>query len=158
MNILTANNIFVHATDSQPVQHSDCIEVNGRRYYGCVVREGTPPLGHRAGKTTFDGTTWGILPDTQEEITAQMAAIKANLTGAVQTHLDAGAQALGYDNIVSACSYAAAANSFQADGLSFLTWRAAVWTKCYQVMAEVEAATRPIPTESELIALLPARV
>jgi hypothetical protein len=35
-------------------------------------------------------------------------------------------------------------------------WRDAVWLRCYEVLAEVQAGTRPVPTEAELIALLPS--
>lgn len=83
---------------------------------------------------------------------------KVMLESAVQTHLDAAAQARGYDNIVSACSYAAATNAFQAEGVAYLNWRAAVWQYCYQVLAAVQAETRTAPTVTDLIAELPALV
>jgi len=81
-----------------------------------------------------------------------------SLVQAVQNHLDEQAQAKGYDSILSACSYAAAPNVFQAEGQSFLNWRAACWSYCYQVQADVVAGLRPMPTESEIIAGLPARI
>ncbi len=84
--------------------------------------------------------------------------IKAQLTWAVQRHLDTKAQERNYDNIVSACSYAAAVNPFQEEGLAYLNWRSSVWAYCYTVLAEVEAQTRPVPTAEELIAELPALV
>lgn len=80
------------------------------------------------------------------------------LTDAVQAHLDDAAQSRGYDNIVSACSYAGSANVFQAEGISFLNWRAAVWQHCYQVLAEVQAGVRATPSADDLIAELPALV
>lgn len=73
----------------------------------------------------------------------------------VQKHLDAGAQSLGYDNIVSACSYAASPNPFQTEAQAFVTWRGAVWAKCYEVLAAVKAGTRPVPGEAGLLAELP---
>lgn len=82
--------------------------------------------------------------------------VRARLQAAVQAHLDATARARGYDSILSACSYAASANPYQAEGAAFLAWRGAVWQTCYQVLAEVESGTRPVPTEAELIAGLPA--
>jgi hypothetical protein len=84
--------------------------------------------------------------------------VKQSFIGAVQEHLDNEAQALGYDNIVSACSYAGANNPFQAEGQSFVAWRGEVWAYCHGVIAEVVASTRPIPTVAELIAELPSRV
>lgn len=81
--------------------------------------------------------------------------IQQRLTFAVQMHLDTEARQRGYDNIVSACSYAGAPNPFQVEGIAFLNWRSAVWAYCYQVLADVQAQTRTIPTEAELIAELP---
>jgi hypothetical protein len=83
---------------------------------------------------------------------------KIALEEAVQSHLDAAAQTRGYDNIVSACSYAAAANAFQAEGLAYLNWRAAVWQYCYTVLANVQAGSRVAPTVAELLTELPALV
>lgn len=81
-------------------------------------------------------------------------AVKASID-AVQAHLDSAAQSKGYDNITSACSYAAAPNVFQAEGISFLTWRADVWSACHAMLADVQAGTRPMPTPGEIIADLP---
>lgn len=76
---------------------------------------------------------------------------------AVQAHLDAGAQAAGYDNVLSACSYAGYANPFQAEGQSFVAWRGAVWAYCYAQLALVKAGNRAEPTVDALIAELPPR-
>lgn len=85
------------------------------------------------------------------------AQIKAELTAAVQRHLDAQARARGYDGILSLCSYAASADpAFAAEAQVGVAWRDAVWRHCYQVLAEVEAALRTTPAEAELIAELPA--
>lgn len=84
--------------------------------------------------------------------------IAARLERAVDAHLDAAARLEGYDNIVNACGYAAAPNPFQAESQSFVSWRGNVWATCYRIYDEVAAETRPLPTEAELIALLPARV
>ena len=75
---------------------------------------------------------------------------------AVQNTLDNAAKAKGYDSILSACSYAAYPNPFQAEGQEFVAWRGAVWAKCYEILAEVEAGVRPAPTVSELLAELAA--
>lgn len=82
--------------------------------------------------------------------------IIAGLESAVQSELDRRAQERNYDNIVSACSYAGAPNAFQAESQAFLAWRAACWQHCYQVLADCQSETRPIPTPPELIAELPA--
>lgn len=108
-------------------------------------------LRHRfAGMALVNGEVVAATP-TEMEISAAM-------TIAVQAHLDAAARALGYDNIVSACSYAGVANPYQAESQSFIVWRGAVWAYCYQVRANVLANLRTAPTEAELIAELPVRV
>lgn len=77
---------------------------------------------------------------------------------AVEAHLLAEAQAAGYTNIERACMYAAAANPFQADSQSFVSWAGNVWAYCKQELAKVEAGTRPTPTIEQIISELPARV
>ena len=71
--------------------------------------------------------------------------------------MDKKAQERGYDGIMSACSYATSTdNIFAAEGLACVKWRDAVWRKCYDILAEVKAGTRAIPTAEEVIAELPA--
>lgn len=81
-------------------------------------------------------------------------------TQAVQQHLDARAQALGYDDIKSACSYAdePSVPKFQAEGIAFRSWRSLVWAHCYTVLAAVAAGEIPEPTLDELIVGLPELV
>ena len=74
---------------------------------------------------------------------------------AVQDMLDAKAKAKGYDNIVSACSYAGAENQFQGEGVSFVKWRGDVWAACYTILGAVQAGQRAIPTISGLLSELP---
>lgn len=94
--------------------------------------------------------------NTPEPVPAPSAdEIKARLTNAVQSHMDVAAAARGYDNILSACSYAAFENAFQAEGRAFLVWRADCWLAAYGIMSQVESGKRPAPTEAELIAEMP---
>lgn len=83
--------------------------------------------------------------------------VQAALTFAVQRHLDSEAQRLGYDSIFTAASYAEepAVPKFQAEGQAFRAWRSLVWARCYELLAEVQADARRVPTEEELIAELP---
>ena len=84
--------------------------------------------------------------------------IRAALTDAVYAHLNAAAQARGYDDIKAAVTYAEepAVPLFQAEGRALRAWRSRVWAHCYQVLADVQAGTRAIPTAAQLIAELPA--
>lgn len=88
---------------------------------------------------------------TQEEIEAE---IKADFERIADSVLQAKAQEKGYDNIISACSYAADANPFQAESKQFIRWRGAVWAKCYELLNfHKEAGT--VPTKDEFLAQLP---
>lgn len=82
--------------------------------------------------------------------------IIADLEASVQSELDRRARERNYDSIVSACSYAGALNPFQAESIAFLSWRAACWQRCYQILADCKAGNRPIPEPAELVAELPA--
>lgn len=77
---------------------------------------------------------------------------------AIQDFMDSAAKAKGYDNIISASSYAGAPNPFQAESISFLVWRATVWEHCYSLLDSVKAGTIPMPTIQEVISGLPVRI
>jgi len=85
--------------------------------------------------------------------------IQKEMTDAVQRHLDNTAKTRGYDGILSLASYATSTNpTSSAEGQAGVAWRDAVWAYCYQVLADVQANARTIPTEEALIAELPAMV
>ncbi len=98
----------------------------------------------------------GNIPAPQYSEEEVLAKTKKELIDAIQTHLDSTAQQHGYDNIVSACSYAAIDNLFQAEGTAFIQWRSACWEAGFQILADVENSIRPIPSVSELIQEMPA--
>ena len=93
------------------------------------------------------------MPATPEKIEADKVAI-------VQNFLDGAARALRYDDIRTAVTYAEepAVPKFQAEGQALRAWRSLVWATCYAILAEVQAGTREIPTDEELISELPALV
>ena len=87
------------------------------------------------------------------------AHIKQQLINAIQSYLDAEAQAHFYDGILSLCSYATSVNpKFGPEGQAGVVWRDACWATGYAIMAEVEAQIRSIPTIEELLAEMPAMV
>lgn len=87
------------------------------------------------------------------------AALRAHYTGLIQHLLDAEAQKLGYDNCNSVCTYVdTGVAKFDAEGVAFRKWRSAVWAMGYELLAEVQDGTRPVPTETELVDLLPKLV
>lgn len=91
-----------------------------------------------------------VPPKTEEQIFAE-------LTNAVQRHLDSEARAHGYDGIMSLCTYNTSTNPvFAAEGQAGLAWRDNVWSYCWTVVAAVKSAARPVPTAEQLVSELPA--
>lgn len=98
-----------------------------------------------------------VPPEPIPEPAPTEAEIQQQLTNAVQNYMDTTVQARNYDNINSACTYANSTDHiFAAEGVACVKWRDAVWRKCYDMLAEVKAGTRAIPTAEEVIAELPA--
>ncbi len=111
-------------------------------------------------KCNSDGTATAFYEDdplpepTAEEI---LAAKAGELQQAVQSMLDAQAQAMGYDSIFTAVTYAEepAVKRFQDKGKKLRAWRSAVWAACYSILADVQAGKRQPPTLEELVGELP---
>ena len=83
----------------------------------------------------------------------------AQYMAGVQQHLDTFARTRNYDNILSAATYeTSTVPKFKVEGQYAVEARDATWAKCYVVLAEVEAGTRPMPTLEELLAELPELV
>lgn len=87
--------------------------------------------------------------------TAKLAAFDAALTA----HLDATAQSRRYDNRITCAVRAGYTGPFQAEGQAFAAWMDTCNAQAYQLLAEVQAGTRPLPdTTQALIDVLPAMV
>jgi hypothetical protein len=64
-----------------------------------------------------------------------------------------------YDNILSACTYAASTNpALAAEGQRCVALRDETWAAAYILLDAVLAGARPVPTPEELSAELPALV
>ena len=86
-------------------------------------------------------------PLTQEQIID-------NYTRDIQIYLDNVAKTRNYDGILSLCTYATSTvPKFKLEGQAGVLWRDAVWAKCYEIMAEVQAGTREVP--EDIISELP---
>ena len=94
----------------------------------------------------------------QPTLEPQPEQILASLTQALQSHLDTEAQTKRYDNIKSAALRAGYPGPFHDEGVAAATWMDTCFALGYTILAEVQAQTRPMPTEAELIALLPPMV
>lgn len=105
-----------------------------------------------------------VEPKTQEELDADTAAAFVDLqnqsTQATQARLDAFAQTRNYDGILSLCTYAdSTVQKFAEEGLYGIQARDATWAKLYEILAEVQDGTRPMPSGyNEIEAELPALV
>lgn len=93
---------------------------------------------------------------TVEELQAR---IQKQLTDAVQHVLDSKAQELLYDNCLSVCSYIdTGVQKFDDESRAFRKWRSAVWSKGYEILDLVKSGEMAIPSEEELISMLPKLV
>lgn len=117
---------------------------------------GTPPRVMEELGTLPDGAV-SVAPEmTQEQKEAQ---IQNKLTNAVQRFLDKKAQELNYDNCLSVCSYIdTGVQKFDDESRAFRKWRSAVWAKGYEILDLVKMGEMAIPSEEELIAMLPELV
>lgn len=94
-----------------------------------------------------------VVPMTETEVIESDALIIAGIYDQVKIRLDDFAATRGYDSILSLCTYAASPNPvFQAEGIYGVTARDSTWEKLYEIMAEVETGTRPLPASYDDIA------
>lgn len=97
--------------------------------------------------------TWALVPLTQDEINARNQQIKDEITARVQERLDLFAQTKGYDNIVSACSYATSQHpKYGPEGRYCVTAREQTWDAMFAIEADVIAGNRPMPQNYDEIA------
>ena len=82
--------------------------------------------------------------------------VLAGLTRTIQAALDSFARTRGYDNMLSACTYATSTvPKFAAEGQYCVEARDTVWAAAYVILADVQAGLRAMPTEAEALAELP---
>lgn len=97
----------------------------------------------------------GVLHTKDEQEAAALAAdaaakaeaLKSSIVSATEQRLDAFARTRGYDDIKSASDYAGCSvPQFSIEGQYCKDKRAETWAKCYEILAEVQAGTRPVPS------------
>ena len=85
--------------------------------------------------------------------------VKRHLEAVVQAYLDKGAQALSYDSILAASSYiGCGVEKYETEAVAFTKWKAATWSEFYSVYAKIENKQIDIPTNEQLIEMLPKLV
>lgn len=98
------------------------------------------------------------ITDAQAAEAQRPAPTVESLTALVQAHIDAVAQAWGYDNVYTAVTYAdePAVKAFADEGKALRAWRSRVWAAARQTLADVQSGKTPPPTIEEFITSLPA--
>jgi hypothetical protein len=94
---------------------------------------------------------WALEALSAEEAAANQAdadtALYESVVAATQQRLDTFAQERGYDNILSACTYASSSVvKFSTEGQYCVDARDATWDALLTMLAEVQAGTRPRPS------------
>ena len=92
-----------------------------------------------------------VFNDDVITVTTDTSKLAELIESRIQTMLDTKAKELGYDNMVSACSYAGYPNKFQEEAVKLGTWRSNVWDKAY----ELQASMTEVPTIEEVLNQLP---
>lgn len=93
---------------------------------------------------------WEVVDLDADQAAANQAAADQALEDSVvrgtQARLDTFAQTRGYDGILSACTYSmSTVEKFATEGQYCVGARDATWAKLYEMLAEVQAGTRPKP-------------
>lgn len=101
---------------------------------------------------------WAVQALTPEEQQAAVVALVDDYTATLTAYLDQVAQFKRYDNRVTCALRAGYPGPFQSEGIAFAEWMDNCNALGYTILAEVQAGTRPLPTKSEFIALMPAMV
>ena len=99
---------------------------------------------------------WSVhqLPQSEinERLKEQSEIIKQAFVNKVQSRLDAAAQSLGYDHIISAATYSTSAVSkFANEAAALIALRDDSWQFMYSLLEEVSAGQRPLPSSFDEI-------
>ena len=95
------------------------------------------------------------LPNLTEADIADCVDLVTPIINAVQLHLDATAQARGYDSMLTCVSYVASLMSiWSAEGQAACDWRDACWDKTHQIINSGGV----LPTPDQVVAQLPVMV
>lgn len=97
----------------------------------------------------------GVLHTVEEQEAAAIAAaqaqhleaVKASIIAATQARLDQFAMTRNYSSMLSACTYATSPTPrFAVEGQYCVAARDATWARLYEMLDEVLAGTRPMPS------------
>lgn len=102
-------------------------------------------------RTEYNIATGEVLVDSDFQpptpVPPSPEEVQAAIVASVQNRLDAFARTRNYDGILSACTYATSAvPKFQSEGQYCVNARDATWARLYELLAEVQEGTRPMPS------------
>lgn len=132
-----------------------------------LVKPVTPPV-VTVFQTLTDGTpvlqngvwtqNWVIGSATPLQVQSNKAAMIAQCEQDNQERMDTFAQTRGYDNMLSACTYATSTTEpYKTEGQYCVSARDASWSDFYAYFAACEAGSQPWPTSfADVIPSLPA--
>ena len=129
-------------------------EYDEERYANCAVWCNETQLGTIVDKDDYyEVVELPVHVETAEEI-------QKRLTDGVQNWMDSKVQERNYDNVhtcVGTYLYSPI-EKFRLEAEAVRDWVSYVWAKCYEILAQVEAGERDIPTLEEVISELPILV
>lgn len=92
--------------------------------------------------------TYSVLPLSSADLIALY-------TAELDRFIDATARADRWDSRITCVARAGYTNPWQAKAIAFGAWMDTCYALAYQILAEVEAETRPMPTIAEFLAAMP---
>ena len=93
----------------------------------------------------FSEVKGGTYVISYEIVSKNLEELTALFKEKTQELLDAKAREKGYDDILSACSYAGYDNDFRAEGEAFGIWRAKVWKYGYGLLNAIAEGKHKMP-------------
>lgn len=122
-------------------------EADGSHIYGAVsytTQDVAPPQ-----------PAWWVEPQPPVA-SVDPALMLRTVQEAIQSMLDAAAQARGFDSIFTAATYiGSAVPKFAADAQALRDWRDLCWATAYAIMDDVLAGAREMPTLADVLAEMP---
>lgn len=124
-------------------------------FYG-VNQVGLTPVTVAQAEQRLLSAGW-VEVDSVEEVIDAKAAIRSEVTNAIQRHLDVIAQTRGYDGILSLCSYASdsevlddsIAEKFRREGNAAFRWRSKCWAALYRLEEDIKTGDIDEPATVE---------
>jgi hypothetical protein len=116
---------------------------NVPEFFGTCPEESSTQVDGVLG--VFSQADWETMQ--ADEMAKRQSGVQNQIVAATQNRLDDFARSRNYDGILSTCTYAASTvPKFAAEGQYCVGARDATWARLYEILAEVQAGTRPAPS------------